>query len=132
MNAREKDILAVVNCLKSAKYDLGQIRYKTNNIEDRLKEAQKKFKNILSEEDMSEEEEEEDVVMEEDFVFSYRINGEVIRDIVLDKKMKSLLMNGLNYAMTKDSISERQKEYRLLMTGLNKVINGERRIRKRL
>lgn len=70
--------------------------------------------------------------MIEDYVFSYRIDGKVIREDTLDKAEKSLMMNGINYARERDSIEKRKKGYLVLMTKLNKVINGEKRVRRKL
>lgn len=70
--------------------------------------------------------------MEEDYVFAYRIDGKIIREDFLDKVEKSLLMNGLNYARERDSIDERRKRYLALMRKLNKVINGEKRVKRKL
>ena len=69
--------------------------------------------------------------MKEDFVFQYRIDKKVIREVMLTNPKVSLLLGGLAYAKQKDSIPKRREEYKALMDELNLVVHGKSRWSKK-
>ena len=69
--------------------------------------------------------------MIEDYVFGYRIDGKPIRQEVLSKEDKALLMGAINYASVRDSDNKRKKAYGEFMKRLNKVVNGDKYLSRR-
>ena len=62
--------------------------------------------------------------MNEEFIFSYKIKKELIREARLSNAEKNLLMGGLHYARIRDISTKRRMEYKRLLEKFNKIING--------
>ena len=70
-------------------------------------------------------------MMEVDHIFCHRINGETVRETVLEKADVSLMMQGIGYAKEKEFTTKRKNAYRDLMARLNVVIRGKARWSRR-
>ena len=69
--------------------------------------------------------------MADKFYFSYshqfKKQKVVLNKVELSQAEVKLLMGGLYYARIRDSITERQTEYKKLLAKLNEVIHGKRK-----